>query len=62
MTWWQCPNEPQCPHGGLVHDVYDDEDQVPRCCAEGCDCGKRAPGHDGPLTRNEYADALEERR
>ena len=43
MTWWLCPNEPRCPHGGVLHDVYELGD-TPRCCAEGCDCGKREPG------------------
>jgi hypothetical protein len=38
--WWRCPNNPPCPHAGLFHDIYDEEDQVPRCCADGCDCGK----------------------
>ena len=38
--WWRCPNDPPCPHGAIVHDIYDDEDLVPRCCADGCDCGK----------------------
>lgn len=51
--WWRCPNEPPCGHAGLFHDVYDDEDQVPRCCAEGCPCGARPKA--GPLTREEYA-------
>ncbi len=41
--WWVCPNEPRCPHAAVLHDVYDDEDEVPRCCAEGCQCGAR-PG------------------
>lgn len=36
-----CPNEPRCPHPGLVHDIEDDADPAPRCCAEGCNCGKR---------------------
>jgi hypothetical protein len=39
--WWMCPNEPGCPHPGLIHDIYDADDTRPRCCAEGCDCGKR---------------------
>lgn len=38
--WWLCPNEPRCPHAALFHDVYDAEDTMPRCCAEGCECGK----------------------
>jgi hypothetical protein len=37
--WWVCPNEPRCPHAAVIHDVYDSEDEVPRCCAEGCQCG-----------------------
>jgi hypothetical protein len=40
MTWWLCPNEPRCPHGAVLHDVYDDQDTMPMCCA----CGKREPG------------------
>lgn len=52
-AWWLCPNEPRCLHGALIHDVYDDEDQAPRCCAEGCPCGARPK--DGPLTREECA-------
>ena len=34
-------NEPRCPHGAVLHDVEDDEDTTPRCCAEGCGCGQR---------------------
>lgn len=49
----RCPNEPSCSHAAFVHDVYDLEDQVPRCCTEGCQCGTRPK--DGPLTREEYA-------
>lgn len=38
---WTCPNTPQCPHPGLLHDVSGDyEDPRPTCCADGCDCGK----------------------
>jgi hypothetical protein len=40
-SWWKCPNEPPCPHGGVVHDVHNLEDQVPRCCVEDCPCGAR---------------------
>ena len=54
--WWKCPNDPPCDHGCLVHDVYDDEDEVPRCCAQGCRCGARP--EEGPLTREEYAALL----
>lgn len=39
--WWRCPNDPPCPHAGVVHDVYDLDDRTPRCCIEGCDCGRR---------------------
>ena len=39
-AWWLCPNEPRCPHGAVIHDVYELGD-TPRCCVEGCDCGKR---------------------
>jgi hypothetical protein len=38
--WWRCPNDPPCPHAGIIHDIHDAEDLVPRCCAEDCDCGK----------------------
>jgi len=54
--WYLCPNEPPCPHARLFHDVYDEEDEVPRCCAEGCRCGARPK--DGPMTREEYAALL----
>jgi hypothetical protein len=20
VPWWKCPNDPPCPHGGLLHD------------------------------------------
>jgi hypothetical protein len=50
--WWLCPNEPRCPHGRIIHDVYYEDDEVPRCCAGGCQCGAR-PGP-GPMTREEY--------
>ena len=52
-AWWLCPNEPRCGHAAAVHDVYDAEDEVPRCCAEGCMCGGRLK--EGPMTREEYA-------
>lgn len=42
-AWWLCPNEPRCPHGAALHDVYDYDDPRPTCCAEGCDCGKPEP-------------------
>lgn len=38
--WWLCPNDPPCPHAGVVHDIYDYTDLTPRCCVEGCDCGQ----------------------
>lgn len=47
---WACPNDPRCPHAGLVHDIYDWDDPVPRCCAEGCDCGKRVTQPCGCVT------------
>jgi hypothetical protein len=50
--WWLCPNEPRCGHAAVIHDVYDAEDEVPRCCAEGCQCGARPKP--GPMTREEY--------
>ncbi len=40
---WTCPNVPPCPHPGLIHDIYDWDDPLPRCCADGCDCGKQQP-------------------
>lgn len=40
--WWRCPNDPPCPHPGVVHDVYDLDDETPTCCAEGCGCGQLA--------------------
>ncbi len=39
-AWLRCPNEPPCPHTGLLHDIDDYDDPNPRCCVEGCDCGK----------------------
>lgn len=36
--WWLCPNG-TCLHGGILHDIYDLEDEHPRCCVDGCDCG-----------------------
>lgn len=41
--WWKCPNDPPCPHGAVLHDVDELDDPLPRCCAEGCDCGASAP-------------------
>lgn len=37
---WRCPNNPPCPHPGLLHDIEDLEDTSPTCCAEGCKCGR----------------------
>jgi DNA-binding XRE family transcriptional regulator len=41
VTWWLCPNEPRCPHGAVLHDIEEDGDPSPTCCAEGCLCGQR---------------------
>lgn len=49
---WACPNDPPCLHGSAVHDICDLEDAVPRCCEEGCDCGKRIPQPCGCITAN----------
>lgn len=38
--WWLCPNTPPCPHGAALHDVEDLEDASPRCCFQGCACGR----------------------
>jgi hypothetical protein len=35
---WRCPNG-TCPHPGVLHDRYDDEDPYPTCCAGDCRCG-----------------------
>ncbi len=40
--WWLCPNDPPCPHVGVVHDIADWDDPIPTCCVEGCRCGKGA--------------------
>jgi hypothetical protein len=53
VPWYRCPNEPPCGHARVFHDIYDDTDEVPRCCEQGCGCGDRLA--DGPLTREEYA-------
>jgi len=37
-----CPNEPPCEHDGLVHDIEDYSDPLPRCCVDGCGCGVKA--------------------
>jgi hypothetical protein len=42
MMFTPCTNTPPCPHGGMVHDIEDLEDQVPLCCIEGCYCGHAA--------------------
>ena len=47
---WRCPNG-TCPHPGMLHDRYDDEDPYPTCCAEGCRCG-----HPGDVTLQQDAD------
>lgn len=38
--WWLCPNEPRCPHGAILHDEEDYDDDSPTCCVEGCTCGR----------------------
>lgn len=40
-AWWRCPNEPSCGHAGVFHDIEDWDDDLPRCCVEGCPCGER---------------------
>lgn len=39
MSWWLCPNDPPCPHGAIVHDIAEMDDEWPTCCVEGCSCG-----------------------
>src|ERR1700753_1013270 len=39
--WWLCPNQPRCGHPAVLHDIYDSEDEMPRCCVPGCPCGAR---------------------
>ncbi|TCO57182.1 hypothetical protein [Actinocrispum wychmicini] len=43
-----CPNTPGCGHPGSVHDIEDDGDPIPMCCArEGdtdCPCGQPPAG------------------
>lgn len=34
---------PYCPHGMVLHDVEELDDERPRCCVEGCDCGAEPP-------------------
>lgn len=46
-----CPNEPQCPHPGVIHDIYEPGDPYPTCCIEGCTCG-----HPGSATVTRDAD------
>jgi len=47
--WRRCPNDPPCPHPGVVHDI-DVPGGVEQCCEEGCGCGKSpaTPGVAGP--------------
>lgn len=40
QRWWLCPNTPPCPHGAALHDIEDLEDTSPRCCFQGCACGR----------------------
>lgn len=42
-AWWLCPNEPRCPHAAVVHDIEEQGDPLPRCCADGCPCGQKPP-------------------
>lgn len=46
--WWACPNDPPCPHSGVIHDIYAPDDPRPVCCADGCQCGKEGRTHDDP--------------
>lgn len=46
-----CPNDPQCPHPSLLHDVYEPGDLYPTCCAPGCKCG-----HPGEATLTRHID------
>jgi len=39
--WWLCPNEPKCPHAAVFHDIEEQDDPLPRCCFDGCDCGRK---------------------
>lgn len=48
-SWWLCPNTPRCPHGALLHDIEDYDDPSPRCCIEGCDCGRAVPSSKEPI-------------
>mgnify|MGYP001560940380 CR=1 FL=1 len=43
QQWWSCPNRPPCSHGAALHDVEDWDDDRPRCCVDGCQCGAREP-------------------
>lgn len=47
-AWHPCPNEPRCPHPGVLHDIEDYDDLRPMCCAEDCTCGKP---EEPPVTR-----------
>jgi hypothetical protein len=52
---WACPNDPPCPHGSVVHDIYDYDDPLPTCCF--CDCG-HDPALRERLRREQEAEAL----
>lgn len=41
--WWLCPNDPPCPHGSVLHDEEDYDDESPTCCVEDCACGRTLP-------------------
>lgn len=40
--WWRCPAR-RCPHPFNLHDIEDADDELPRCCVDGCDCGRKDP-------------------
>ncbi len=48
--WWRCPNNPACAHAAAFHDIEDLEDEIPRCCVEGCRCGARPSETGTPAT------------
>lgn len=60
VTWWRCPSNPPCEHAALFHDIEEYDDPRPRCCVEGCDCGKPGEGiaADGHSTQDPDLEAL----
>ncbi len=51
MEWWYCPNQPRCPHGSVLHDANDLEDDKLMCCVDGCQCGReRDVDHGKPVS------------